>query len=229
MCGIAAIAARDGGFGDRGCHRFLGAGCAGQGGRGAAGRDRPVRRDGLAAGRPVDAALLRGIVLQQREIANPRLNRLFLLAEDLLLVRHDGGSHRPGHRQERERGPLQPGLAQPAPHIAPLEAQPDIGHLLTQPLVRVPVHVGDDEAAAGLDQRCGGGEDRALHGLTRTLVANMVEGVTAGFKRELEVVGVGYKAEKAGKAEKKTLTKAEKAAAFTPVAIKAVTEVGAPS
>jgi large subunit ribosomal protein L6 len=41
--------------------------------------------------------------------------------------------------------------------------------------------------------------ERSLHGLTRTLVANMVEGVTQGFKRELEVVGVGFKAEKAGK------------------------------
>ena len=40
--------------------------------------------------------------------------------------------------------------------------------------------------------------ERSLHGLTRTLVANMVNGVTQGFKRELEVVGVGYKAEKAG-------------------------------
>jgi large subunit ribosomal protein L6 len=40
--------------------------------------------------------------------------------------------------------------------------------------------------------------ERSLHGLTRTLVSNMVEGVTQGFKRELEIVGVGYKAEKAG-------------------------------
>jgi large subunit ribosomal protein L6 len=38
------------------------------------------------------------------------------------------------------------------------------------------------------------GEDRALHGLTRTLVANMVEGVTKGFERRLEVHGVGYRA-----------------------------------
>lgn len=40
-------------------------------------------------------------------------------------------------------------------------------------------------------------EDRhkALHGLTRTLVANMVEGVTNGYKRVLEISGVGYKAE----------------------------------
>lgn len=36
---------------------------------------------------------------------------------------------------------------------------------------------------------------RALHGLTRTLVANMVEGVTAGFTKALEIQGVGYKAE----------------------------------
>jgi large subunit ribosomal protein L6 len=38
------------------------------------------------------------------------------------------------------------------------------------------------------------GEDRALHGLTRSLVANMVEGVTKGFERRLEIQGVGYRA-----------------------------------
>jgi large subunit ribosomal protein L6 len=38
------------------------------------------------------------------------------------------------------------------------------------------------------------GEDRALHGLTRTLVANMVEGVTSGFQKTLEIQGVGYRA-----------------------------------
>ena len=36
---------------------------------------------------------------------------------------------------------------------------------------------------------------KALHGLTRTLVANMVEGVSTGFKKQLDIVGVGYKAE----------------------------------
>jgi large subunit ribosomal protein L6 len=40
------------------------------------------------------------------------------------------------------------------------------------------------------DQR----QNRALHGLTRTLVANMVDGVTQGFSKELEIVGVGYRA-----------------------------------
>ena len=42
-------------------------------------------------------------------------------------------------------------------------------------------------------------EARALHGLTRTLVANMVEGVTVGYARSLEITGVGYKAELKGK------------------------------
>jgi len=42
------------------------------------------------------------------------------------------------------------------------------------------------------------GEDRSLHGLTRTLVANMVEGVTSGFEKRLEIQGVGYRAAMAG-------------------------------
>ena len=42
------------------------------------------------------------------------------------------------------------------------------------------------------------GEDRALHGLTRTLIANMVEGVTKGFEKRLEIQGVGYRAALAG-------------------------------
>jgi large subunit ribosomal protein L6 len=42
------------------------------------------------------------------------------------------------------------------------------------------------------------GEDRALHGLTRTLIANMVEGVTQGFEKKLEIQGVGYRATLSG-------------------------------
>jgi large subunit ribosomal protein L6 len=42
------------------------------------------------------------------------------------------------------------------------------------------------------------GDDRALHGLTRTLIANMVEGVTSGFEKRLEIQGVGYRATLAG-------------------------------
>ena len=43
------------------------------------------------------------------------------------------------------------------------------------------------------------GEHRALHGLTRSLIANMVEGVTAGFEKRLEIQGVGYRAALKGK------------------------------
>jgi large subunit ribosomal protein L6 len=58
------------------------------------------------------------------------------------------------------------------------------------------------------------GEDRALHGLTRTLVANMVEGVTKGFEKHLEIQGVGYRAQLRG-------TDLELAVGFShPVAIK---------
>jgi large subunit ribosomal protein L6 len=44
------------------------------------------------------------------------------------------------------------------------------------------------------------GDDRALHGLTRSLVANMVEGVTSGFEKRLEIQGVGYRASLRGTA-----------------------------
>ncbi|MGH3105523.1 MAG: 50S ribosomal protein L6 [Gaiellaceae bacterium] len=50
---------------------------------------------------------------------------------------------------------------------------------------------GDDIVVTRPTER---GEDRALHGLTRTLIANMVEGVTKGFERRLEIQGVGYRA-----------------------------------
>ena len=43
------------------------------------------------------------------------------------------------------------------------------------------------------------GEHRALHGLTRSLVANMVQGVTAGYEKRLEIQGVGYRAQLKGK------------------------------
>ncbi|MGH2929256.1 MAG: 50S ribosomal protein L6, partial [Solirubrobacteraceae bacterium] len=43
------------------------------------------------------------------------------------------------------------------------------------------------------------GQHRALHGLTRTLVANMVQGVTDGFEKRLEIQGVGYRAQLRGR------------------------------
>ncbi len=42
-------------------------------------------------------------------------------------------------------------------------------------------------------------ENRSLHGLTRTLIANMIEGVSKGYSKELEVNGIGYRCEKKGK------------------------------
>ena len=42
-------------------------------------------------------------------------------------------------------------------------------------------------------------EHRALHGLTRSLIANMIEGVTSGFEKRLEIQGVGYRAALKGK------------------------------
>ena len=44
------------------------------------------------------------------------------------------------------------------------------------------------------------GPHRALHGLTRSLIANMIEGVTDGFEKRLQITGVGYRAKPAGKA-----------------------------
>ena len=43
-------------------------------------------------------------------------------------------------------------------------------------------------------------DNRSLHGLTRTLIANMIEGVANGYKKELEINGIGYRAEKKGNA-----------------------------
>ncbi len=57
------------------------------------------------------------------------------------------------------------------------------------------VHEGDTITVTRPTER---GEDRALHGLTRTLVANMVEGVTQGFEKRLEIQGVGYRAAVSG-------------------------------
>jgi len=50
-----------------------------------------------------------------------------------------------------------------------------------------------------VDRPTNRGEHRALHGLTRSLIANMVEGVTDGFEKRLEIQGVGYRAQLKGK------------------------------
>jgi large subunit ribosomal protein L6 len=56
------------------------------------------------------------------------------------------------------------------------------------------MQIAQDEGVVTVTRPTERGEDRALHGLTRTLVANMVEGVTKGFEKRLEIQGVGYRA-----------------------------------
>jgi large subunit ribosomal protein L6 len=65
-------------------------------------------------------------------------------------------------------------------------------------LVPARIQVAEDDGALNVTRPTDRGEDRALHGLTRTLVANMVEGVTKGFEKHLEIQGVGYRAQLKG-------------------------------
>jgi large subunit ribosomal protein L6 len=67
-----------------------------------------------------------------------------------------------------------------------------LGELTQQVPARMTIEQRDGELVVSRPTERG--EDRALHGLTRTLVANMVEGVTKGFEKRLEVQGVGYRA-----------------------------------
>ncbi|MEY2968622.1 MAG: ribosomal protein [Actinomycetota bacterium] len=60
------------------------------------------------------------------------------------------------------------------------------------------ISVRKDEANLLVERPNDERESRSLHGLTRTLVANMVQGVTGGFAKELDIVGVGYRAEAQG-------------------------------
>jgi large subunit ribosomal protein L6 len=56
------------------------------------------------------------------------------------------------------------------------------------------MQISHDEGTITVTRPTDRGDDRALHGLTRTLIANMVEGVTTGFEKKLEIQGVGYRA-----------------------------------
>jgi large subunit ribosomal protein L6 len=67
-----------------------------------------------------------------------------------------------------------------------------LGTLQQQVPVRIAIEQQDGQVV--VTRPTDRGEDRALHGLTRTLVANMVEGVTKGFEKRLEIQGVGYRA-----------------------------------
>lgn len=56
------------------------------------------------------------------------------------------------------------------------------------------IQIKQDNGALLVERPSDGKEHRSLHGLTRTLVANMVEGVTKGYEKQLEIQGVGYRA-----------------------------------
>ncbi len=73
-----------------------------------------------------------------------------------------------------------------------------LGELSQEVPSRIAVEQGDGELL--VRRPTNRGEDRALHGLTRSLVANMVEGVTKGFEKRLEITGVGYRAALRGSA-----------------------------
>jgi large subunit ribosomal protein L6 len=60
--------------------------------------------------------------------------------------------------------------------------------------------VSQDDGVVTVDRPTDRGEHRALHGLTRSLIANMVVGVTDGYEKRLEIQGVGYRARLQGKA-----------------------------
>lgn len=63
--------------------------------------------------------------------------------------------------------------------------------------LRIKVAVEDDKVKVS---RVGNNKnDRALHGLTRAMIANMVKGVSEGFEKQLEMIGVGYRAQLSGK------------------------------
>ena len=71
-----------------------------------------------------------------------------------------------------------------------------LGELAQQVPPRITIEQADGEIV--VSRPTDRGEDRALHGLTRSLVANMVEGVTKGFEKALEIQGVGYRASMRG-------------------------------
>src|SRR5437016_4651238 len=67
-----------------------------------------------------------------------------------------------------------------------------LGELTKQVPVRMKIEQGD--ASITVTRPTERGDDRALHGLTRSLIPNMVEGVTKGYEKRLELQGVGYRA-----------------------------------
>src|SRR5919205_1424170 len=71
--------------------------------------------------------------------------------------------------------------------------------------VPIPPGITVEQGAGKLEIKRAGDEHAALHGLTRALAANAVQGVSAGFTRELDIVGIGYRADVKGKVATFTL------------------------
>jgi large subunit ribosomal protein L6 len=65
--------------------------------------------------------------------------------------------------------------------------------------VAEPISVVEEESVITVSRPNDEGKVRALHGLSRTLIANMVTGVTQGYSKTLEIVGVGYRVQQKGK------------------------------
>jgi large subunit ribosomal protein L6 len=65
---------------------------------------------------------------------------------------------------------------------------------------RPEMKISQDDGQLVVERGTDAKEQRALHGLTRALLANMIQGVTDGYRRALEIIGVGYRAEKRGEA-----------------------------
>jgi large subunit ribosomal protein L6 len=65
--------------------------------------------------------------------------------------------------------------------------------------VAAPIEVSQADGAVTVTRPSDEGEIRALHGLSRSLIANMVTGVTQGYRKTLEIVGVGYRVQAKGK------------------------------
>jgi large subunit ribosomal protein L6 len=71
--------------------------------------------------------------------------------------------------------------------------------------VPIPPGISIEETDGRLDVKRSGDEHAALHGLTRALAANAVQGVSTGFVKELDIVGIGYRADVKGKVATFTL------------------------
>jgi large subunit ribosomal protein L6 len=65
--------------------------------------------------------------------------------------------------------------------------------------VSAPIEVSQEDGVLTVTRPSDEGEVRALHGLSRSLIANMVTGVTDGYRKTLEIVGVGYRVQAKGK------------------------------